>query len=300
MRFNHSSFSKPHYETKEYKKQQKELKIKEEKENLERFLNIFYTESSKEQKMNNIVFKENGIPEYFKELEFKTNKIHIFRGNNGQGKSSLLKSIVKTTSFNQFDQYTGKLKYGSNNYNIAHLLNENLEHSSFKFSSKQIETNEFLQVKNFDNTLSTAVNNITLYTDFSIDYFQNKTDLFSEVMEVANSYSNGERKIVGINKIFRFLKTLLLLEPTKIEGGLNIIVCMDEPESGLSVELQEEFSNKIKFYLNKITKKYSNISCTFFIVSHSFVWEKSKDIEIHKINDLKKEQTKKEHKKIFV
>lgn len=63
--------------------------------------------------------------------------------------------------------------------------------------------------------------------------------------------------------------------------------------------LQEELVKKIKRYLNAFNK-LEKVSLTFIISSHSYVWQKNKDVEIHNINEFKEENLKKEHKNVFI
>jgi predicted ATPase len=286
-------------ETKKSKRQIQKERLQREIEELEDFKENLYKNSDKGKSITSIDIYQNGVAEFFLPVSFESNKIHILRGNNGQGKSTLLQNIVKSTSYNKINNHAGKIKFGSNDYEIAKFITKNDEATPFRFDLEEMKNNEFFNIKDYDNTNSNIKNNITLYTDFTIDFFRNKVNLFSEIIQNVDKHSNGERKISGINAIFHYLKILQYLDIDKIQESINFIICMDEPESGLSVELQEEFYKRVKYYLNKITKS-EKITLTFFIVSHSFIWKKEKDILIHNINSFKKEITKKEHTKVFI
>lgn len=286
-------------ETKEFKKKQKIEKEKTANENQENFNNFILEllENSKNDS-NLISIKKDGLAPFFKELTFEKNKIHILRGNNGQGKSTLLKNIINATSFNVLNDLHGRLIYGSNNGTIGYFLNNNFESNIYKWFDKD----NFLY-NQFNNELSNVKNNITLYSDFTIDFYKNQAQtIFDTIEETYGNYSNGERKIKAINNIFHFIKSIekLKLKDIKTNNKIELIIGMDEPESGLSVEIQEEFYKKIKFHFNKLKK--NNVNITFFIVSHSFIWKNEKDISIHNVRELKlnKETSKKEYSKIFV
>jgi predicted ATPase len=221
---------------------------------------------------------------FFKDkLIFDLNKIHVFRGDNGQGKSTLLNNILKATTLNV--DISKNLKLGSNNKEIGYSMNR------YSFSP-------YRPIDGFskeDSNMSNCKNNITIYTDFSIEFYKNQEEDMHSIIQNYDRHSNGERKISGINDIFSILKVLKTMK--EIKDYLNIFVIMDEPESGLSISIQEEFRKKLIFYINKMHPK---INLTFFISSHSFVWEKShKLIEVYEIKDFKKEE-KKVHRRVFV
>lgn len=269
---------------------EKEQELKR-KENFKQTLTNFACEK----KHTSLLIHRGGLPSFFKdELEFKTGIVHVFRGNNGQGKTTLLKSIVKVTSLNYLEDNGSRLRITSNNKEIARHFNEHVQGSQYKVGE------DSLFYKKLTNEYTNMKANITLYTDFSSSYFNNKEETFSTVIESVNSMSNGERKLRGINSIFGFLKILKELNTSNFDKALNILVCMDEPESGLSVELQEEFEKRVRYYLRKLNNE--KISLTFFVVSHSFIWKNTSYCQTYNINDLKKgnENLKKEHKKVFV
>lgn len=257
----------------------------------------FYHFSSLDVPLKSIDVYQSGLSEFFLPVSFSTNKIHIIRGNNGQGKSTLLKEIVKATSYNKINNHSDKLKFGSNNFKMAQYFNYWEERSEFKYEDNL--TSEWFG-KHYINTNSNTTNNLTFYIDFTIDFFRNQINIFNEAVEAMDSMSNGERKIRGINGLLYFLKLIKSLDVSKIDKSINLIVCMDEPESGLSVELQEEFYNRIKYYLKSITKMSDKITLTFFIVSHSFIWKKEPFIDVHNVNSFKVENSKKEHQKVFL
>lgn len=277
------------------KKEMRERKIQE----ILNFKENLYLHSNNGSSIKTIDITQDGVAEFFKPVSFEANKVHILRGNNGQGKSTLLQNIVKATSYNQLNQHSGRVKLGSNNYKLAQFLTQDDEGNPFRVDLTEIEKKNFYRFSEYVNTNSNVKNNVTIYTDFTIDFYRNKVDVFTEIIQSYDQHSNGERKIVGINNIFHYLRILQNLDVDKIEESVNFIICMDEPESGLSVELQEEFYKKVKYYLNKITKN-EKITLTFFIVSHSFIWKKEKSIQIHNINDFKKENGKKEYTKVFL
>jgi len=224
-----------------------------------------------------------------KEIFFDANRIYIIRGDNGQGKSSLLKNIFSATTMKLGPDLIGNLKQGSNNQEIGSMLND------YQFSPYRMRGDFF----NGDSSRSNVDKNLTLYCDFSIGFYknQNREDIFSTIQEITNT-SNGERKISGINDIFLILKVLKSLKEDEILNSLNIIVIMDEPESGLSAGIQEEFKRRVEFYVKKMNSK---INLTFFIASHSYVWKENKYVKICDINDFKEPSCiKKVHRKVFV
>lgn len=282
---------------KRLKKNNKQKQIEENNENFKKFILDLFLLKNKENS-NFISIKNKGLASFFKEVSFEKNKIHILRGNNGQGKSTLLKNIINATSFNVLNDLHGRLIYGSNNGTIGYFLNNNFESNIYKWFDKD----NFLY-NQFNNELSNVKNNITLYSDFTIDFYKNQAQtIFDTIEETYGNYSNGERKIKAINNIFHFIKSIekLKLKDIKTNNKIELIIGMDEPESGLSVEIQEEFYKKIKFHFNKLKK--NNVNITFFIVSHSFIWKNEKDISIHNVKELKqnKETSKKEYSKIFI
>jgi ABC-type transport system involved in cytochrome bd biosynthesis fused ATPase/permease subunit len=116
----------------------------------------------KERMIQEITIYQKGLEEFFQQMTFEANKIHILRGNNGQGKSSLLKNIVRATSYNKINSEAGKIKFGSNDYDIAKFLTSKDDYSQFKFIPE-----DSLLSDTYDNTLSNVSNNMTLYTDFT-------------------------------------------------------------------------------------------------------------------------------------
>lgn len=283
------------------RKEKKEKMLKEELERKKSFLNFLYQVSIKNENQDSKLIFANGLSDFFQPtLEFETNKIHIFRGNNGQGKSTLLKDLFKSSGCGYMIESDSRFKLTSNKKEQAKALNPTLYMSPYN-----LEEDSLFGTK-LDYTQLNIQNNISMYTDFTISYFQQK-DGFNILYENMEQLSNGERKISGINTFFNLLKTLYEAEPLNIDNPVNLILFMDEPESGLSIELQEEFAKRINHYLSKFRKKFSGkINLTYFIVSHSFVWKDTKDILIHNINKFKvlnnteNTKLKKEYKKIFV
>lgn len=284
MRFINSKFKKETHEEKQ---------LKENKENENAWIEFFYKVSEKGTPLDFLTIKTRGTEDYFKSLKFETNKAHIIRGNNGQGKSTLLKNIANATMGNLFQELSNKqLVVGSNHLKIGESLNGQSMNPYTLYSGDSIFSNKF------DNSLSNTTHNVTWYCDFSTNYYKNSSgDTFTDIIQSVDAHSNGERKIVGINNIFKMLKLVSALECSKIKNGFDLFVIMDEPESGLSIELQEEFKNRVEHYLKNINAK---ISITFFIASHSFVWGNNKNSIIHNIKDFKNSKGKKgAYKNIF-
>jgi len=258
---------------------------KEIKENFENIWSEFF-KSINDQEISKIKFyKKEDF--FIDDLSFDANKIHIFRGDNGQGKSSLLRNISESTSMNLFGYIHNRLKMLSNDKDIGTVLN-NYQYSPYRMEGMFFQGEE---------GLSNLEKNITFYSDFSIEFYKHDVETPHEAIQLLDRHSNGERKISGINDIFQILSVLKNLKDDDIENHLNILVVMDEPESGLSIDIQKEFRKKCMFYIGKMNK---NISLTFFIASHSFVWKKNNKIEVHDINEFKKENKKSIHKRVFV
>lgn len=279
MGFMHRKFTKKTY---------KEKQLEESKEHENAWIEFFYKISEKGTSLNFLTIKTSGTEDYFKSLKFETNKAHIIRGNNGQGKSTLLKNIANATMGNLFHELSNnkQLVTGSNHLKIGESLNGQSMNPYTLYSGDSIFKNKF------NDSLSNTTHNVTWYCDFSTNYYKNSSgDAFRDVIQSVDAHSNGERKIVGINDIFKMLKLISDLDSSKIKNGFDLFIIMDEPESGLSIELQEEFKNRVEYYLNNINKK---ISITFFIASHSFVWENNKNSIIHNVKDFKSSKGKKE------
>lgn len=282
------------------KKETKKAKIDRLKKQIENekkeWLDFMYFLSKNEQITNQLEFK-NCFKDFFKtEVTFNTNHIHIIRGNNGQGKSTFLKNLMEASGCGIMPSNDLRFKMTSNNKECANSLNYNSYLSPYK-----LEEGNIFGTKLFYDRLNVS-NNLSLYTDFTVSYF-NQKDGMNIIYENMENMSNGERKISGINTFFTRLKEFKALDKTKIDKGINLMVFMDEPESGLSIELQEEFYTRVKYYLKTYQKLFENkITLTFFIVSHSFIWKNEKDITIHNINGFKltQQEHKKEHKGIFV
>jgi predicted ATPase len=275
-------------------KSQIKKKLKEEKlKNIKQWKESLYKISEKESVFSEINININGMEEFFNKISFKTNIIHIIRGDNGQGKSTFLKNIANSTMRNIFEHLENKMKIGSNNSEIGKLFNGNEMNPYVMYEDNSI----FSQCK-FKNH-SNLKHNLTIYTDFSIEFYKKAShSILMDIEENYNNNSNGERKINGINDIFGILKIIKELEIDKIVNGLNIIVIMDEPESGLSLNIQKELRKKLMFYIGKMSDK---VSLTFFIASHSFVWQDNKYIKTYDINDFKNlKNRKKEHKRVFI
>jgi energy-coupling factor transporter ATP-binding protein EcfA2 len=297
LKFKRSNWYKRIEESSEYKKEQKLLAKKRKEEAEEQFKNIIKSCALKNDKKNKfLLIKKGGLASFFEEVKLDTGKIHIIRGNNGQGKSTLLNNIVNSNFLGAINSISNRLKISSTDKETANYLNYNEVYSPYKMD----DDNEIFP-SNLKYELTNINNSITIYTDFSIGYFREKNgDVFTDISEEYNNDSNGERKIAGINSIFFNLKFILktLIEFNK--GAIDLFVVMDEPESGLSLEVQTELMKKIKRYLS-LGNKSENMSLTFLISSHSFAWNKSKDIIIHNINDFKIEtERKKERSKVFI
>lgn len=253
---------------------------------LDAWSNFFYHIQDTEKKTIEI----NGVEDYFNPVSFEVNKIHILRGDNGQGKTTLIKNIANSTSAGAlYNMPRIPLKIMTNNVELGRTLN--IAHQPYS---------EGLMGSNpFDTGLSNMDKNITIYTDFSTEFFDKDSDLIDgfDLIKKMDKHSNGEQKIAGINDILAIVNVLQHLEEDKIQEHLNIIILMDEPESGLSISIQKEFKRKLQFYINKMNDK---ISLTFIIASHSFIWERTKLIKLYDVGDFKKENSKKEHKRVFV
>lgn len=260
---------------------------KELKENfIESWSQFFYSIYDADNKNIEI----NGVTEYFNPVLFTANKIHIIRGDNGQGKTTLLKDIATSTSANVFNEMpVTPLKIMTNNITLGKTLN--IPYHPYE--------DGLLGHNKLNIDLSNLDKNLTIYTDFSTDFFKKDNQLIDgfDMIQQYDKHSNGEQKISGINNILQIINVLKGLDEDKIQNNLNIIVIMDEPESGLSISIQKEFKRKLQFYLNKMNNK---INLTFIIASHSYIWEKNKYIELHDINEFKKENSKKIYKRVFV
>lgn len=276
------------------KKEEKRLeaeRIEKGKQNLTR---LFEKASEFSQKANDFTIFKKGLADFFEEITLETNKIHIIRGNNGQGKSTLLKNIANSLFLGTLDNFENRLKISSNNKLIAKNFNRGLVCSPFE----REDDAEFFP-SGLDYNLATQTLFITMYIDFSVSFFRESSgNMLVDALENVNQYSNGERKIKAINDIFTYLK--FILANVEIKNGLNILIIADEPETGLSLEIQKEFLKKVNFYLNKALKN-EKLSFTFVFSSHSYIWQDNKTTINHEINSFKTiENKKKIHKKVFV
>lgn len=279
--------------TKLSKKEEKQRELERKEKNRLFFKEVLKKASSKDIIHSDFILNNSILPPFFKEnLSFKTNKIHIIQGGNGQGKSTLLNSIGNANSMGKLDSLSNRKKICSSDKEIANLLNKNLEYSPFK-----MEDNDTYFPSGLQYDLSNFKSSILIFTDFSISFFKDSAGFYGDILEQVNSYSNGERRINAINNMFTTLKFILSLSEEEIENGLNLVICMDEPETGLDQIIKREFQNRIHFYLKKALKN-KKLSLTFFISSHD-IWTESKYLEIHNINELKKDY-KKTYQKIFV
>ena len=291
-RFKRSSFGRI-TETPEYKREQKEKEKQRKIENEENYINIFKEASKIEEKKDEYILFKNE-DSFFKEIKLKTNHVHIIRGGNGQGKSTLLNQIVDSNFLGVLSSFKDRLKISSTNKQIADALNFGMAYSPYKLEDEGwFRSNLKYDLTNFKGS-------VTIFTDFSVSYFrENTNDVFTDISEEYDKESNGERKIKGINSIFYNLKKILQIKEEDLIKGLNLFVVMDEPESGLSIDIQEEFSKKINRYLN-LALKNNKISLTFIISSHSYVWKETNNLTIHNISSFKEENKKKIYKNVFI
>jgi len=288
MGFRNRSFRRKEPSKKEIKARQK---IRQE-ESEKAFTHIIEFASEFEEKFELLKIYNEGTADFFSEVEFETNKIHVIRGNNGQGKSTLLKNIANSLALNVLSSVKNRMKVVSNNKELANLLNPSLEYSPYKLKEDSIFG------KDLNSNLSNQKSNITIYCDFSISFFrESSSNLASDIVQDYDNHSNGERKIKGINDILGMIKFISTI--SEVKRGINLSIIMDEPESGLSTEIQEEFYKKLKRYINKFIKD-NKITLTFIIASHSLIWRNEKVIAIHDINEFKKNERKKEHKSVFI
>lgn len=290
MGFRRRKFQREEPNKREIAKREKEEKEK----NIQSWCNLFYDISEKDNCFSEISIKKEGLKDFFEPCSFKTNTIHIIRGNNGQGKSTLLKNIANSTMGNILDSLNNRLKIGSNNHLIGEAFNGDY------MNPYRMQAPGSLLGTMYKNNLSNLNYNITFYVDFSIEFYREEThSAFNDIIEIRNESSNGERKISTINEIFKIISLLKKADVSQIKKGINIVVILDEPESGLSINIQKEFRKKLMHYIRKMPEK---VSLTFFIASHSFVWDKNEIIEIHNIVDYKNhnQQLKKEHQKVFI
>jgi len=281
-----------------YRKNSKKITKKEKIANFEKiWCNFFYQLNENENK-NSIIIPKASLNDYFKkeDIIFQNNVIHIIQGSNGQGKSSLLKNIANSNMMDSFldIKNQGILgKRGSNNIEINKILNTH-EYSYFNF------INEEKRKKILSDKISNLKNNFTYYVDFTIDFFKKDTSIFCDINTINNMFlkpSGGEYKIQSINSLFMILKVLQKLKKENFQNKINIVVCLDEPDNGLSYDIQLEFQRRLKYYIKRMPE---NVYLTYFIVSHSFVWKKEKDVLIHNILDFKKDNQKKIHKNVFI
>lgn len=282
-------------------------KLKEDEKKSHNLLIENFKDISKLNFINNeIIISKNGTSKFFKDILLETNKIHIITGNNGQGKSTILSDIANSTMLGKFYDIEGRLKIASNNLDICRSFNNNLN-NVFKRNDEESDDPFILALNpKYKSDLSNLNSNITLYTDFSISYFTETTensfnDLLNNIQDNYNKSSNGERKIKGINNIFNYLNKYSKIKEDELDKGVDLVIIMDEPESGLSLEIQQELYSKIRRYLNKYIKN-NKTTLTFIISSHSAIWKNEKNVKIHNINDFKinNEFIKREHKKVFI
>lgn len=74
---------------------------------------------------------------------------------------------------------------------------------------------------------------------------------------------------------------------------------MDEPESGLSANLVEEFQQRVVYYMDALTNKGMDV--TFFITSHQPSLISSPFVLTHSVNSFKKNRrSKSKHTKVFI
>lgn len=280
------------------KRVEKKVTKKEIIENFNNTWKKFFKSLNNNNNTDKIIFPACAFENYFKEenIIFEKNKIHIIQGNNGQGKTSFLKNLANSTMYDSLIQIStlGDLgKRGSNTLNVNKILNEH-QYSFFKFFDENDEKKiNFKKLANINN-------NFSLYIDFSLEFFQKDERIFLDKEDLINKInlpSNGEMKIKSINSFFLILKTLVLLKKENLQNNFDICIFLDEPDNGLSKDIQIEFHKRLKYYLKRMPE---NVSLTFFIVSHSFYWKKDNFIKIYNILDFKKENQKKLHTKIFV
>jgi len=114
--------------------------------------------------------------------------------------------------------------------------------------------------------MSNFKNAIMFYIDFTVSFFrENSFDMITDALEEYHEHSNVERKIKAINSLFAHLKFFLNFNIDRIEKGFNFVFIMDEPERGLSQEIQIEFYKKVRRFLNKAIKKSSNFFIKFYL-----------------------------------
>lgn len=191
LKFKRSNWYKRVEERSEYKKEQKLLAKKRKEESEEQFKNIIKSCSLKNDKKNNfLTIKKEGLASFFNEVNIEIAKIHIIRGNNGQGKSTLLNNIVNSNFLGAIDSISNRLKISSTDKETANYLNYGEQFSPYK----REDDNDFFP-SGLKYGLTNINNSITIYTDFSIGYFREKNgDIFTDISEEYNNDSNGERK----------------------------------------------------------------------------------------------------------
>lgn len=269
----------PHKMTKKELKERKKMLLK-------RFHGFVTEVSTLNDKSEFIKPDKSALSNFFsdKNMKFETNKIHIIQGGNGLGKSTLLRDIANSVSYGVVTKSQARVKYGSNNVKIGRAINDDV----YKF----VGLFDSFYDKKEEPKFSNLENNFTLYCDFSEDFFKDYQEYNPFYMCDRMECSNGEQKINVIRDILDYIKTL---KGAELDKGLDVVIVMDEPESGLDGDIQKELRNKLLSTLKKNVK----ISITYFIASHSLVWEmkKSKHIQLHDINKFKIESERKIKKK---
>lgn len=281
-----------------YRKEPKKITKKAREESFFKSWSDFFNLLNIDNTSNNIIIPQKSLEDFFikKDLTFEKNKIHIIQGPNGQGKSSLLKNISNSNMMNKFSKILnqGELgKRGSNNIKINQMLN------SYQYSYFNHIDEEKIKEETSEK-LSNLRNNFTYYIDFTVDFFKKDTSIFFDMEDAENMLlkpSGGEYKLQGINSLFMVLKVLQKLKKSDFQNKFDIVVCLDEPDNGLSYDIQLEFQRRLKYYIKRMPE---NVSLTYFIVSHSFVWKCEKEINIYNILDFKKDNEKTIHKNVFV
>ena len=287
------------------KVKKKTLKEKEN-ETAESWKSSFLSIAKEGNPISKITIPKKATETFFKSLSFNTDKIHIIQGGNGQGKSTLLSNIANACSgnlFSEINKKSSRLIKGSNNANIGEWINSGMFMNPYKIYSNNNIKEDSLFKNKFDDTLCNTSTNIVLYTDFSINYHKEQSSHDNidphRILESIEQHSNGERKIPGINDIFYFVKLLSELKDEDIKQGFDIMVLMDEPESGLDNDIQKEFKERLQHYMKIMSNK---LSLTVFIASHSYIWDSSDEyVEVHNISNFKKKiKQKEQHEKVFL
>ena len=159
--------------------------------------------------MDRLIVKNFGP---LKDVDIELNKINLFIGENGSGKSVLGKLITIILNFKDFnkDSFLKRL----DEYNINFILEESLinfsenEKLSIQLKSKKMIFNEFKKVKNLDDNYKKMRENLTRKDIDKI--IEESVKLSEDYQKLTSKYIPAERNLISLFN--KSLTTLLVAE----------------------------------------------------------------------------------------